>query len=214
VLDFGTQIAQQLGEAAEYNLLAAWMSKYLGEKILDAKKAKGKQRQVLEKECIELIFKLWDYRHKLPNGARPLESFEPVFDVLNELDQKHPRYKYLHYLPRTNKNSEIGKIMKGVLEIDELASEIILNLIAEAIRTIPKKDKQWASIRAIAETEAMDIVVVRLLLDGSKSTLDKKEEIKKQERANLEGLLKKIGSFEKSVTTLRVFIEKRIKSIK
>lgn len=214
MLGLGAEIVKQLGETAEHDLLASWMAEYVGERISEVKRARGKQRAVLEKECAELILKLWDHRHHLPNGARPLESFEPLFDVLKELAQDVPRYSLLRNLPPTDKNSEVGKIIQGVLTIDQSASVLIRYFLAEAVETIPKSDKRWMNIRAAIKPSSWDINIVRFLIDDAESMSDKQEKLKKQQREILEDMLESLEDFEKTTAPLRVFLEERIKAAK
>jgi len=213
-LGLGAEIVKQLGEIAEHDLLTSWMAEYLGEKISEVKRARGKQREALEKECAELILKLWDRRHQLPNGARPLESFEPLFVVLNELSQDKPRYSLLRNLPPTDKNSKVGKIIQGVLAIDQSASVLIRYLLAEAVEKIPKSDKRWADIRTEIKPSPWDINIVRILIEDADAISDKQEKLKKQQHEKLEAMLGSLEYFEKSTATLRVLLEEKIKAAK
>lgn len=214
VLELGVEIVKQLGERAEDDLLASWMAEYVGEKILEVKSARGKQRAALENECSELILKLWSHRHHLPNGARPLESFEPIFVVLNELSQDRPRYSLLRNLPPIDTISEVGKIVQNVLAIDKSASVLIRYFLAEAVEKIPKSDKRWTNIRAAIKPSNFDINIVRILTDDLESISDTQEKLKKQQREKLESMLKSLESFEKSTEFLQVFLEEKLKTTK
>lgn len=190
------------------------MAEYLGEKLSKVKQARGKQREALEKECAELILKLWDHRHQLPNGARPLESFEPLFVALNELSQDKPRYSLLRNLPPIDKKSEVGKIIQGLLAIDQSASSLIRYLLAEAVDKIPRSDKRWANIRTATEPSPWDIEIVRILIDDTEAMSDKQEKLKKQQRERLEAMLESLEYFEKSTASLRAILEEKIKAAK
>jgi len=214
VLELGVEIVRQLGERAEDDLLASWMAEYLGERISEVKRAHGKQRTILEKECAELILKLWGHRHHLPNGARPLESFEPIFVVLNELSQDRPRHSLLRNLPPIDTISEVGRIVQGVLAIDKSASALIRYFLAEAVEKIPKSDKRWTNIRTAIKPSNFDINIVYILIDDSESMSGKQEKLKKQQREKLESMLGSLESFEKSTASLRVFLEEILKTTK
>lgn len=214
VLELGVEIVKQLGERAEDDLLASWMAEYVGERISEVKRARGKQRAVLEKECAELILKLWDHRHHLPNGAQPLESFEPIFVVLNELSQDGPRYSLLRNLPSVNKNSEVEKIVQGILAIDRSASSLIRFFLAEAVEKIPKSDKRWTNIRVAVKPSSWDMNMVRILIGDSEAMSNRLEELNQQQLKNLENMLGSLENFEKFTAPLRVFLEDKLKAAK
>ncbi len=190
------------------------MAEYLGEKLSEIQQVRGKQREALEKECVELILKLWDLRHHLPNGARPLESFEPLFVALNGLSQIEPRYSLLRNLPPIDKNSEAGKIVQGILAIDQSASALIRYFLAEAVEKIPKNNKHWTNIRTALKPHHWDIDIVRILIDDSEAISNKQEKLKKQQCEKLEDMIESLKYFEKSTEPLRVFLEEKIKAAK
>lgn len=194
--------------------MASWMAEYLGEKLSEVKRARGKRREAFEKECAELILKLWDHRHQLPNGARPLESFEPLFVVLNELSQNKPRYSLLRNLPPTDKNSDVGNIVQGILKIDQSASALIRYLLAEAVEKISTSDKRWADIRTATEPNHWDIDIVRILIGDSEAMSDNQEKLKKQQRERLVAMLGNLECFEKLTAPLRILLEERIRAAK
>jgi len=211
-LGLGIEIVKQLGEMAEHDLLASWMADYLGEKLTEIEGASGKQREDLEKECVELILRLWDRRHHLPNGARPLESFEPIFLALKELSQDEPRFSFLRNLPPVDRDSEVAKIMQGVLAIDRSASTLIRYFLIEAVEKIPKSDRRWTNIRTAIKPPAWDIDIVRFLVDDSEAMSDKLEKLRGEERKIVKNMLESLDDFERATATLRVFLEDKIKA--
>lgn len=214
VLGLGIEIVKQLGEVAEDDLLAAWMAEYLGEKISKAKQLRGMQRKVLEDECADLILKLWSHRHQLPNGARPLESFEPIFLTLKELSQEGPRYSLLRNQPPVDRKSEVAKIMEGILAIDQSASTLIRYFFIEAVEKIPKSDKRWMNIRSSIKSPAWDIDIVRLLIDDAEGMTDNLDKLKIEERKILKDMLDKLNDFDNATASLRIFLEEKIAAAK
>lgn len=187
------------------------MAEYLGEKISEVKRARGKPREILEKDCAELILKLWHHRHQLPNGARPLESFEPFFVALSELSQDKPRYHILRDLPQTDKESEVGKVIAGLLAIDRTTSTLIRYLLAEAVGKVPKDDKRWASVLKSTTVTDWDIKIIRILMDDADAISDQQEILNKQQREKLEAMLENLEDFEGLVAPLRMLLKERIK---
>jgi len=210
VLGLGAEIAKQLGEAAEQDIMASWMAEYLGEKISEVERAQGKERESLEKDCAELVLKLWDHRHQLPNGARPLESFEPLFVALSELSRDKPRNHLLRDLPQTDKQSEVGKIIQGILAIDQSTSTLIRYLLAEAVGKVPKGDKRWASVLKSTTVTDWDINIIRILMDDAEAISDQQEKLKKQQREKLEAMLASLEDLEGLVAPLRMLLEEQI----
>jgi len=210
-LGLGAEIVKQLGEAAEHDLMASWMAEYLGEKLSEVKRARGNPREILERDCAELILKLWHHRHQLPNGARPLEAFEPLFFTLSELSQDKPRYSMLRDLPNTDSNSEVGKIIRGLLAIDQSSSTLIRYLLVEAVEQIPKRDKRWAFIRTSTKPTEWDINIIRILMDDAEAISDKQEKLKKQQREKLETMLASLENLEQLVAPLRILLKEKIR---
>lgn len=214
VLGLGVEILNQLGQIDERDLLTSWMAEYLGEKISEVKRARGKQRGEKQKECAELILKLWDRRHQLPDGARPLESFEPLFIALHELSQNKPRDSLFRHLPPISKSSEVGKIIQDALAIDKSASTLIRYLLAEAVAKIPNNDKRWTEIRTEVRPPVFDVMILRLLTKDAEDLFDKQANLEKQQQEKLETMLRSIEYFEKSTTHLRALLEGKLKLVK
>lgn len=191
--------------------MASWMAEYLGEKISEVKRARGKPREILERDCAELILKLWHHRHQLPNGARPLESFEPLFVALSELSRDKPRYHLLRDIPQTDKESEVGKIIQGLLAIDRSTSTLIRYLLAEAVGKVPKGDKRWASVLKSTTVTDWDINIIRSLMDDAEAISGQQEKLKMQQREKLEAMLASLKDLEGLVAPLRMLLEEKIK---
>lgn len=69
--------------------LARWMAHYLAEKMEKAESApEGEAKESAQRECVELILRLWERRHAWPLAA-PLKD---VADRLDELLKPKPRY--------------------------------------------------------------------------------------------------------------------------
>lgn len=191
--------------------MASWMAEYLGERIAEVKRARGKPRETLERDCAELIIKLWHHRHQLPNGARPLEAFEPLFVALSNLSQDTPRYPILRGLPQTDEDSEVGKIIQGLLAIDQSTSTLIRYLLAEAVGKVPKVDKRWTSIRTSTTPIDWDIKIIRIMMDDALAISGQQEKLKKQQREMLEAMLASLEDLEQSVAPLRKLLKEKIR---
>jgi hypothetical protein len=213
-LELGSELVEQLGEVAERNLLACWMAEYLAEKLAQAKKAKGGERDKLSADCADLILKLWAHRHALPDGTQPLASFEPLFKVLDELSQEHPRYSLLRNLPPTKEGSEAGKIIAGVLVLDRSAKSLIRYFLAEAVSKIPAKDKRWIKLRAATRAPSWDVQIVLRTLADAESAVEKKVRLHKDQINRVKNMLAAFKAFEGVASALRTLLEDRLSALK
>lgn len=213
MLELGDEITKQLGRVAQRDLLAAWMAQYLAEKMLEAKSARGHERSRLESECRELIFKLWAHRHSLPDGARPLESFEPVFAVLSELSQDKPRYSLLRAVPPIRKGARARTALQEILTIDQCASSLVRWQLASALEEIDTADKRWTQFLTLLEPSTWDLEIVYSLI-GEAELLSSKEKLKKDQLDELERMIQHLDYFNKSVDRLRKRLQDRIEAVK
>lgn len=213
MLEIGEAIRKQLGSIAEHDLLASWMAEYLGEKLYKAKRTDGESQEA-QNELPELIMKLWERRHTLPNGARPLESFEPIFNALSELSQDQPRYRGLRALPKIEANSEVSKKVGAAIAIDKFSSTLIRHLLAEAVEMIPESDKQWASLKANTQFDYWDIEIVSALIDDAEDILGTHEKLKVKQQKNLLAMLESVKQFEIISSELKAMLEEKLDSNK
>lgn len=94
LINLGQLIVNELEGEPGADTLSRWMAHYIAEKITAVEKAKPAEKQKLEKECFELILKLWEHRSNLPSGSRPLQNFEAILTVLTNIspDENKPYY--------------------------------------------------------------------------------------------------------------------------
>lgn len=86
VLNLGKLFVKELKLEPGVDTFSRWMAHYLAEKISFAERSEGKEKEMAEKECFDVILKLWEHRHSLPSGRRPFQSFEPILDTLSQLN--------------------------------------------------------------------------------------------------------------------------------
>lgn len=102
IINLGKALVEELGLDPGVDTLARWMAHYIAEQMEIAKNTTGDDKIEAEQRCFETILKLWQHRSFLPNGWRPFENFEPIFQALERLD---PENKQPYYFNNTNKNS-------------------------------------------------------------------------------------------------------------
>jgi hypothetical protein len=141
LINLGKQLVAQLSVHGHTDTLSRWVAHYVAEQIVTAEKSSGQESAAAEKQCFEAILALWSHRNKLPDGLRPLESFEPILRALARLDPEEPRSMYYHFQRKpdtTGEPSELSKLVEFVISLDRVARiliELALNLAtAKALR--------------------------------------------------------------------------------
>lgn len=86
IINLGKLFVKELKLEPGVDTFSRWMAHYLAEKITIVERLEGNEREAAEKECYDVILKLWEHRHTLPSGRRPFQSFEPILDALSKLN--------------------------------------------------------------------------------------------------------------------------------
>lgn len=107
IINLGKALIEELGLNPSVDTLARWMAHYVAEQMTIAENATGDDKIRAEQHCFETILKLWEHRSSLPNGRRPFESFEPIFQALERLDPENKQPYYLNNI--IGKSSEHDK---------------------------------------------------------------------------------------------------------
>ncbi|WP_201020879.1 hypothetical protein [Pseudoalteromonas sp. H71] len=141
--------------------ITAWMVNYLSEQILKAESGEHKANE----NCINIILKLWQNRSSLPNGSRPFESFEPIFNALDSLDPESavPRYITNFYDDEEHKNTiepssswlEMAKFLDATTKI------LITFMFEQAINeATDEKTKDWIkSIQGVVDAGEIEFFI-------------------------------------------------------
>ncbi|WP_166336993.1 hypothetical protein [Sphingobacterium chungjuense] len=100
VKNLGRLFVKELKLEPGVDTFSRWMAHYIAEKMTVAEQARSDEdKKVAEKECFDVILKLWEHRQSLPDGRRPFQNFEPILDTLSQLnpDTEEPYfYNALH----------------------------------------------------------------------------------------------------------------------
>src|SRR3954464_10264175 len=96
IINLGKQLVQSFAseQHGDVDLLSRWMAHYIEQQMMAVENATGAEKVAAEERCFRTIVSLWEHRSTLPNGRRPFESFEPIFEALARLhpDQERPYY--------------------------------------------------------------------------------------------------------------------------
>ena len=169
VIRLGRQFVKELNLGRSNDTFSRWMAHYLAEKIKAAESAVGEKKVKAQKDCSEVIMKLWAHRSQLPSGKRPFENFDEVFDFIKRLapEKETPFY---FVLPGDRERKRTGsKWSQEWLEIAEQVDRGARVCIEYALKkaTLEVKDKktdQW--LKAISNlTSDIDVKTIRILVD-------------------------------------------------
>ena len=208
----GTELTKQLGQAADRDLLARWMVEYVAERLSLLRSARGAKRLQESAECADLILRLWDHRHSLPDGGRPLASFEPLFRALQSLSGEEPRYGMLGDLPKATAGSEVERNLAVALTLDRAASALLRYFLAEAVARVPEKDKRWARLRANIGPAPLDIQIILAATRNAETLSEKRTRLRKTERDELKGMIDRLEAFEAVSQSVRAVLQARLKT--
>ncbi len=128
VIELGKQFVKELRLEPGVDTFSKWMAHYVAEKMVLAKKATGKQKAAAEKECFEIILKLWQHRWTMPSRRRPLENFAPLLNLLHKIDPSKEEPYFYSEIPNEDSkvNAEGGPAsspnwLSLAVEIDKIA---------------------------------------------------------------------------------------------
>lgn len=195
IINLGKLMVKELGLEDGVDTLSRWMAHYLAEKIILVESLPvGKQKEDAQKECFDIILKLWENRWKLPAGKRPLESFEPILKVLEKINpEKEGPFFYtnansISEIDKTIDSEEINKYLETILKIDKVA-RIWINFLLQQAASKARDERTEAILNNTFPTaDNDDIETIYLLLndmedypkkDGSETLKKRIEELQK-----------------------------------
>jgi len=207
IINLGKLFVKELKLEPGVDTFSRWMAHYLAEKITIAEQSQGKEKEIAEKECFDIILKLWQHRNSLPDGRRPFQSFEPIFEILSRLNpDKEETYFYramsnqeLSELETDNINyKSVKKWTDIALEIDKTARIWIEYALSQAAGIVKNETtKEWIE-NAVNLSDNSDTSIISILLDRNLSfdveNYDRDDFSKKYE---VEKLKKRISQLQK-----------------
>lgn len=215
IINLGKLLVKELGLENSVDTLSRWMAHYLADKIsLIERLPDGKEKKNAQKECFEVILKLWENRWELPSGRRPLENFEPILNVLEKINPEKEEpffYRQASRIVKTDKGfdiEEIDKYLEIIKQIDKVARIWIDFLLLQATSKAKNENTETILKNALPTLCNYDVDAIQILFDdiedftrkNKKETLQKRiEELKKFAQLNefiLEEYKKNISSME------------------
>ncbi|MEQ9467420.1 MAG: hypothetical protein RLN88_08415 [Ekhidna sp.] len=207
IIDLGKSIVKELELDPGVDTLSKWMAHYVAEKIELSKKLTGSKKSKAEKECFEIILKLWENRWSVPPLKDHLEEFKPLLETLKKLNpNKEGTFFYpervaifLDEESKDDKSDEVKNHLDVALEVDKLARSIISDLLYRASSEIELNNEKAEYIRnAIDLIDYPDTTIIRL-------TSDYDEYLKGQEDEELDETKEKVEKLKKRIANIEAF---------
>jgi hypothetical protein len=101
-IQLGKKLVAELNKNDNDDTLSKWMAHYLSELVLRIDSEKGEQKAQLQKECAELILKIWKQKRRGNPDLHPFANLDSTLRVLNTLASESPRLWSFPRLQRDN----------------------------------------------------------------------------------------------------------------
>jgi hypothetical protein len=219
VISLGKQLVEGFAteRGGDTDMLSRWMSHYIAEQIVAAENATATAKAEAEERCFRTILSLWEHRSTLPNGRRPFESFEPIFESLMRLHPDEPRPFYLSSQLMEGMEDEpngVKAFVKAALAADVAARAVIDVLLAEATqRATSSSVRSWSenalSPSLVSDLKAGDISVIMKLKERAEELAtpgQAEEEVKK----NIESRIERLDGFVALCQLVRTELAKQL----
>jgi len=203
IIDLGKAIVKELELDPGVDTLSKWMAHYVAEKIELSKKLAGNKKSKVEKECFDIILKLWENRWSIPNKKPFFSDFEPLMETLEKLNPN--REIPFFYSPivqfglgKNDKKTEITAThFDDTLKVDRLARSLIFDLLNQAVDELELSGERGELIRnAINHIDHLDSRIIRITSDYNKSKKSQEDETGNEFKEEIENLQSRINNLE------------------
>lgn len=126
LIDLGKKIVSEFSGEGGNNSTADWMGHYLAELILKAEHEQSPvKKATYQKECAELIERLWQMRVHFPDRTAPLSKFKHVLSVLAAL--KNEEHNPLQFFREPEDGNLFGEYIRSMRRSMQEIFRICLN---------------------------------------------------------------------------------------
>ena len=216
-INLGKLLVKELEMEPGVDTLGRWMAHYLALKMTEVENTDGEKKSALEKECFDLILKIWSHRWKLPGNANPIKNFEPIFEFLAKLNPERKQSFYFDDVLTRKTKKTVRKLSKSdswlqlAKDADVYARTCIDQALHNAAAELNSSEQNEYLENLPRLTEDTDVKIIRFVLHNEKDTdlLDSTEESK-------EALMKKIETekLQSNIELLKGFRKNHLKLIK
>jgi hypothetical protein len=219
VISLGKTLAKELKLDPGVDTLARWMAHYVAEKIVAAESIVGNEKAEIERQCFEIILKLWQHRSYYPGGIRPFENFD---SILNTLDRLNPENKNSFYAfglddnftrsKKRKKKDDVQEWLDVTLEIDKAARELISFTMNQAAQfASDDRTEKWLT-NAIKLMDDRDLEIIFHILEKDASDDDKgeQEQLLEDQLDSLKSKVERLDYFKRISDNLRADLASKI----
>lgn len=215
IIELGKTIVMELKLDPGVDTLSKWMSHYLAEKIELAKTLHGKDKIEADKECVEIILKIWDKRWSIPNERSFYNDFKPLMETIEKLNPNREQPFFYHSAIESKLYNEDAENQKpqshlnSVLKVDKIARSIIFDLLTEAVNQIELSEEREELIRkSISSIDYLDNQIIRIFRNFSMTSSDEEDEEDEETQEEIQKLESKIGDLKQFSSIRDSLLEK------
>ena len=142
VIKLGVKIVEELQLENSRDTLGRWMSHYLAERLDSLEKYSNEQeKKEIEKECCDIILRIWSQRESVNGISTPLSDLEPLIDIVKSL--KKTRYNFM--LPSNGREIKDPDWLNFVKLVKKNATKILaLSLYSSLSIEVLNEKKIWS----------------------------------------------------------------------
>jgi hypothetical protein len=173
IIKLGKKLVQELMSETTTNTLGRWMAHYVAELIHKAEHCTSEaEKKAAQRECCDLILKLWRERDYSPNHSKPLSELKPLIELLEVLKEKD---SYFPSLPSWMKSAETEATWSSFLKlVKDNSSDIIkLCFYTSVSKETLKKEQAWIEEHGnmLSKEELTMIGNLEAIVTGGESVL-------------------------------------------
>lgn len=207
VINLGKMLLHNF-EQNDPDQITSWIINYLAEQIT---LAKSTNCEVTKKLCFDTILQLWESHAAFPDGARPFESFEPIFKALESLSPENANRRYFINQNLGRKKDELDSSevwLETAKGLDATARILITFMFEQAIANATTEDtKDW--LKTLSGTVEVNEIAFILKYENKISPTEPQQRID-----NLVGRVAQLEAFESLSQATRKELEKEIDHLK
>lgn len=98
VIKLGKKIIEELNLQHSVDTLSRWLSHYLAELLIELNECPKDVRKSKEKECVDIILKIWDNRESL--GINPMKNISTALSILEVITSSNETFQSYRHRPR------------------------------------------------------------------------------------------------------------------
>jgi hypothetical protein len=201
IIELGKKIVKELELDPGVDTISKWMSHYLAERIELAKTLKGVKKKNADKECVEIILKLWDRRWLIPNKKPFFSDFEPLMKTLEKLNPDRETPFFYNSIIQDGFYDEDEKAkthFEMALKIDKIARSIIFDLLSQAVNELEISEGREEILRkSIESIDSLESRIITITSDHNKLFKSEDKEVERhiEEIENLKNRISNLENF-------------------